>query len=282
MKNYRDLTIALSATQRFATARRKVMADWPDTFPCQTMGTQPRCLDCPFFGLYVSRLQDELQGMLDSVDPSDLSFLSWTAPLRQAPYSDEVPGWGCTLFAAGLTLSEVQFFLGVKSRSKVRSWLRKGGLLMSAEACTEEQQATCVSLFRQGQCLTDIEDATRVDADVIRKWLTPAERKIAQTRLYSLQTQQMALELFKAGADNHTLYEEMGIDPTTIVRWAKEAGIKRPIVVQQGRRGIDYHQKRQQARQLKQKGYGTAKIGELLEVSQDTVGRWLNERLKPE
>lgn len=278
MKNYRDLTIAHSATQRFSTARRRVMADWLDTFPCQKMGTQPRCLDCPFFGLYVARLQDELQGMLDSVDPSNPGFLSWKAPLRQAPYSDQVPGWGCTLFAAGLTVSEVQFFLGVKNRSKVRSWLRKGGLLMSAEACTEKHQATCVSLFRQGQCLTDIEDATRIDADVIRKWLTPEERQIAQKRLYSLQTQQMALELFKAGADNHTLYEEMGIDPTIIVRWAKEAGIERPIVVQQGRRGIDYHQKRQQAHQLKQDGCGTAKIAELLEVSQDTVGRWLNEK----
>ncbi|MEM8640639.1 MAG: hypothetical protein AAGG51_17745 [Cyanobacteria bacterium P01_G01_bin.54] len=269
------LSASRQAAGQYQELREAVLADWPDFFPCRAPGASPRCLTCPLFGYFVTELQARIPAMTSEGVERDL--LAWSMPQQVFPYEESLLAQGLLLFRAGMSLSAVQRLSGMGQRDFLRRRLLAAGLMKGLADCTGAEQARCLALVEQGWSLIDIEDETGIVIDHLQAWLSPEQWAVAKGRKYSEHRRRYALDIYQAGADNHTIFMETGIDPQTVGEWAKELGIRRPIVVQQGRRGIDYHRKRSEAARLQAEGYGFDKIGELLVVSSDTVRRWLRE-----
>lgn len=266
------LTLALveNAAVRFDQVMSELLETWDWPCECTLPGRLPQCLSCPGFRLLIEDMQQQLAANLEG----DLVEL---APLvLEPPYSDKVRQDCLLLYKRGANLSTIQRLTGVTSRKALRAWLVEAELLSSSTYDYKHQQQRCLELYQQGLTPGEVEDRTRVHANVISHWA--GEAGISRPKNHLTDAQKEAIpQLFYQNLSFAKIGRRIGADFYLVKQWAREAGLKRKRVYGGARPPVYSESDKQECLLLLQEGYTTQQIEELTDIGAKTLVEWFKE-----
>ncbi|HEY9764284.1 MAG TPA: hypothetical protein V6D07_17275 [Trichocoleus sp.] len=266
------LTLALveNAAVRFDQVMTELLETWGWPCECTSPGRLQQCLSCPGFRQLVEDMQQRLAANLED----DLVEL---APLvLKPPYSDKVRQDCLLLYKRGANLSTIQRVTGVTNRKVLRAWLVEAELLSRSICDCKHQQQRCLELYQQGLTPSEIEDRTRVHADVISHWA--GEAGISRPKNHLTDAQKEAIpQLFYENLSFAKIGRCIDANPHQVKQWAREAGLKRKRIYGGARPPVYSESDKQECLLLLQEGYTTQQIEELTDISANTLLEWFKE-----
>jgi hypothetical protein len=258
------------AADRFLKAKAKVLATWATPCQCTLPGTFVACQNCPYFKVYVLRLQAQLD------IPANIKLPAVTNPKIKAPYSKEVRQQCLELFRLGCSIGEIQHLTGVTNRRTLQKWLHAEGLFLTVDKLSPKIRQQCLDLYSDGLSVKEIEDLMRVGGDVISS-LVSREGMSKPKVNYSKQQRQESLDLYNQGWGIQEIENKTQVYRETVRAWAKSEGFHRERQSGGGRPRIYDQAFRDDCLRLVEEGWTIAQVELEKGAAGDTIRRWKKE-----
>lgn len=259
-----------SAADRFLKAKDKVLATWVVPCQCTVPGAFVECQNCPYFKVYVLRLQAQLD------IPANIKLPAVTMPELKPPYSKEVRQQCLELFRLGFSIGGIQQLTGVTNRRTLQKWLSAERLLPTAKELTPIIRQQCLDLYSDGLSVKEIEDLMRVGGDVISGLIASAGISRPKAN-YSEQQRQESLDLYMQGWGLQEIEDKTHVHGRTIRAWAKVEEIHRERLYGGGRPRVYDQAFRDDCLRLLEEGWTAAQVELEKGVAVGTIRRWKRE-----
>ncbi|MEB3213076.1 MAG: helix-turn-helix domain-containing protein, partial [Leptolyngbyaceae bacterium] len=255
------------AAKQFLSAKAEALKTWRSPCQCPSPGNSEDCLQCPAYRALVRNLQSTLAGNSSDGIPSLLP-----PELSQAD-SEKVKNQCLKLYEYGYSLQDIKWITGLSNLKNIRKWLRETGLMGHSQQYSLKDMEHCVDLYKQGLVPWQIEEQTRIPADVVTQWLCDAGKSRSK-RQYSDAEKKKCIDLYLQGKSAKTVASTFDIPERTVKQWIREAGAKRPRIFGGGRSPVFSQEFKEKCMELLRQGKTPTQVEKIMGVTADTIRRW--------
>ena len=192
-------------------------------------------------------------------------------PTQPKGYSQEIKDKAIELFKSGMKISQIAEKLGI-SRSTISNWTheyRKEHNIPTQTQQYESKKLKAIEMFKSGMSVAEIAEELEIPKiTLLRRWFRPYREEHNQERQ---KLKDKVIRMFRHDMNDTQIAEKLGISRSTISNWTHEYRKEHNIPTQTQQ----YESKKLKAIEMFKSGISATKIAEKLNVSRNTVSKWL-------